>query len=40
MKQAFLKKEEFYSKLSDEGITDEDYQHAETVWKDFIIQSM
>ena len=24
-------KESFYSKLTDEGITDEDYQHAQTV---------
>ena len=28
-------KEAFYSKLTDEGITDEDYQHAQTVWKEF-----
>ena len=27
-------KEAFYSKLTGEGITDEDYQHAQTVWKD------
>ena len=39
MKQAFPK-EAFYSKLTDEGTTDEDYQHAQTVWKEFNIESM
>ena len=39
MKQVFLK-EPFYSKLTDEGTTDEDYQHAQTVWKEFNIESM
>ena len=33
-------KEEFYSKLTGEGITDEDYQHAHTVWKEFNIEPM
>ena len=33
-------KEAFYSKLSGECITDEDYQHAQTVWKEFNIESM
>ena len=33
-------KEAFYSKLTGEGITDEDYQHAQTVWKKFDIVSM
>ena len=33
-------KEAFYSKLTGEGITDEDYQHAQTVWKEFNIDSM
>ena len=33
-------KEAFYSKLTGEGITDEDYQHAQTVWKEFNIVSM
>ena len=33
-------KEQFYSKLTGEGITDEDYQHAHTVWKEFNIESM
>ena len=33
-------KEAFYSNLSGEGITDEDYQHAHTVWKEFHIDTM
>ena len=33
-------KEAFYSKLTVEGITDEDCQHAHTVWKKFNIESM
>ena len=33
-------KEAFYSKLRGEGITDVDYQHAHTVWKEFNIESM
>ena len=33
-------KEAFYSKLTDEGITDEDYQNVQTVWKEFNIESM
>ena len=33
-------KEAFYSKLADDGITDEDFQHAQTVWKEFNIESM
>ena len=33
-------KEAFYSKLTGEGITYEDYQHAQTVWKEFSIKSM
>jgi len=28
-------KEAFYSKLVDAGISDEDYEHAQTVWKEF-----
>ena len=32
-------KEALYSKLTGEGITDEDYQHADTVWKEFNIES-
>ena len=30
----------FYAKLMGEDITDEDYQHAQTVWLEFNIQSM
>ena len=33
-------KETFYSKLTGEGITYEDYQHALTVWKEFNIETM
>ena len=33
-------KEAFCSKLTGEGITDEDYEHAHTVWKEFNIESM
>ena len=33
-------KEAFYSKLTGEAITDEGYQHAQTVWKEFNIESM
>ena len=29
-----------YSNLTGEGITDEDYQHAHTVWKEFNIETM
>ncbi|CAB4011090.1 Hypothetical predicted protein, partial [Paramuricea clavata] len=32
--------EEFYSSLTDEGITDEDYEHAKKVWKSFDMKSM
>ena len=28
-------KESFYSKLNKEGITDQDYEHAQKVWKVF-----
>ena len=31
--------EEFYSKFTGEGITDEDYQHAHTVWKECNMES-
>ena len=31
-------KDEFYSKLTSEGITNDDYQHAHTVWKEFNIE--
>ena len=30
----------FYSKLTGAGITDEDYQHAQTVWNEFNIETM
>ena len=33
-------KEAFYSERTGVGFTDEDYQHAETVWKKFNIESM
>ena len=33
-------KEAFYSKLNDEGITDEDYAHAHKVWKAFEMKSL
>ena len=33
-------KEAFYSKLTGKGITDEDYQHAHTVRKEFNTESM
>ena len=33
-------KEEFYSILSNERITDGDYQHAQNVWKTFKLQNM
>ena len=33
-------KEAFYSKLTGEGITDECHWHAQTVWKEFNIESM
>ena len=32
--------EEFYSLLNDEGISQEDYQHAQNVWQEFEIKSM
>ena len=33
-------KDIFYSKLTDKGITDEDYQHAQTAWNEFNTESM
>ena len=33
-------KEAFYSKLTDEGITNKDDQHAQTVWREFNIVSV
>ena len=37
---SLLPKEAFCSYLTGEGITDEDYWHAQTVWKEFNIESM
>ena len=34
-KQNFHKKEAFFSKLNGEGVSDEDYEHAQRVWKEF-----
>lgn len=33
-------KEPFYSILTDEGISDEQYQHAQKVWDTFIVKTM
>ena len=33
-------KDALYSKLTDEGIIDEDYQHAQIVWNEFNIESI
>ena len=33
-------KEVFYSKLTDKGITDEYYRHAQIVWREFNVESM
>ena len=35
MKQAFLQKKPFTPIITGERITDEDYQHAQTVWRDY-----
>ncbi|KAK3700421.1 hypothetical protein QZH41_004481 [Actinostola sp. cb2023] len=37
---ALPKKEEFFSKLNDADISDEDYQHAQNVWKVFEMNTM
>ena len=39
-KTSLLPKEAFYSQLTGEVITHEDYQHAQTNWKEFNIESM
>ena len=33
-------KDDFYSKLNDEHISDEDYAHAQTVWAEFGLQNL
>ena len=33
-------KEAFYSKLSEEGIIDEDYVHAQKVWEEFELKKV
>ena len=33
-------KEAFYSRMNDENISDEDYEYAETVWKEFGIRTL
>lgn len=33
-------KDEFYSQLTDESISDEDYEHAQKVWQTFTLQNM
>ena len=33
-------KESFYNELNKEGITDEDYAHAQKVWKEFNIKNL
>ena len=39
-KPSLAPKDAFYSKLTGEGITNEDYQHAQTVWNEFNIATM
>ena len=39
-KEGLPKKEDFYSVLNDEHISDEDYKHARRVWAKFNIKSM
>ena len=33
-------KEDFYSKMNNEHITDKDYQHVHTVWETFMLKTM
>ena len=37
---ALPSKEAFHSKLTDSDISDEDYEHAQNVWRTFNIQTM
>ena len=39
-KEQLPSKEEFYSILNDEHISDEDYQHAQNVWNEFNLKNM
>ena len=36
----FRPKEAFYSRLNDKNISDEDYEHAETVWKECGVRTL
>ena len=38
--QQLLPKEEFYSILTDEGISDAQYRHAQKVWNTFDMRTM
>jgi len=33
-------KDKFYSRLNDEDVTDDDYNHAKTVWKEFDMKTL
>ena len=39
-KETKLPKEAFYSMLNDEGISDEDYVHAQKVWETFEMKNL
>ena len=36
----FPKKDKFYSRLNDEDVADDDYNHAKTVWKEFDMKTL
>ena len=40
MENKLLSKKSFYSRLTGEGISGEDYQHGLKVWKEFEIKTM